>query len=55
MGLSSERVLALVGALRVPGSGLAIGSAPPFGLAAGRAPGSRLAVPAHLGWRLHSV
>ena len=45
MGLSSERVLllVLVGALRVPGRGLAAGSAPGGGLAVGRAPGRGLA------------
>ena len=42
-GLSSEHALALVGALRATGSGLATRSTPPTGLAAGRAPGSRLA------------
>ena len=44
MGLSSERALALAGALRAPGSGLAAGSKPSFGLTAGRAPGNRLAI-----------
>ena len=43
-GLSSERVLVLVGALRVAGSGLATGSTPPTGLAAGRTPGIGLMV-----------
>ena len=43
-GLSSERVLVLVGALRVTGSGLAIGSTPSIGLAVGRTPGIGLMV-----------
>ena len=43
-GLSSARALALVGALRATGSGLAIGSTPSIGLAVGRTPGIGLMV-----------